>query len=84
MQVSFAAHITSRTPTFHQVQLRPTTSWLMEVGALLFLKEVGSILLGGWSGDGITLPGALDIECKYAVGYVVSLYHKLSTHWFVR
>ena len=34
--------------------------WYRLCGPFIF----NSILSGGWSGDGITLPGALDIECE--------------------
>ena len=30
---------------------------------LLHVPSLLNPLLGGWSADGITLPGALDIEC---------------------
>jgi len=30
------------------------------------------ILSGGWSGDGITLPGALDIECEYVLCVILT------------
>jgi hypothetical protein len=50
-------------------RLKPHSSLIMEVHKLFVYHPLCmfKVLLfsGGWSGDGITLPGALDIECKF-------------------
>ena len=63
-----AAVITSPILTVLLVPHRRLTSWLMEVGQQVHAHHWSSNsrcgLTGGWSSDGRTLPGALDIECK--------------------
>lgn len=46
-----------------RVLLRQRTSSTTEVSVPLHVMSLPNSLLGGWSADGITLPGALDIEC---------------------
>lgn len=56
-------------PTILLTQIHPRvlprqcTSWRTEVRESLDVLFLSNSLLGGWSPDGITLPGVLDIEC---------------------
>lgn len=59
----FAAPTISHTQIHPRDLLRQRTSSRTEVRMLLHVPSLLNPLLGGWSADGITLPGALDIEC---------------------
>lgn len=68
MLALYVAGTISRTQILRQARPKPTTSWLMEVLILHYTsvkrEKLTIFWLGGSSGDGITLPGALDIECE--------------------
>lgn len=78
--VSYEGRIIMHTQIYLPAPRRQSSSSLTVVGVLypcasVHLSLVSSSDAGGWTGDGITLPGAVDLE-----GTVSNLCPRTSTH----